>query len=147
MSSKIKKLYNDIDFTSIKKNFEIFHKKLNEIQNIEKNDKIGFDSNDCVYVIKESKIQPIIRWFYNQSRENTINTLKMITDEYVKLLHMIQFCDLYIRNMNEYSDKINYFNENILSGLENLYQTYSNDQKTQSIIKEIIENIDFYIEA
>jgi ferritin len=146
------KMYNYIDFTnyvvdfkSVESNFNKFKIKMAHVEFIEENDKIGFDENDILYINKQSTLQPIIRWLYSQNREGSINKLSEIFSEYSKLLQMIKISMVHSKNnTDELVDLVNdisVFNKKMLSGLDNLYKTYSTDDIYGKLIKDMLNSL------
>ncbi len=132
----------DVDLKSIETNFNIFKCKFENIEFIQENDKIGFDENEILYINKQGTLQPIIRWFYSQNRENSINKLSENFLEYSKLLQMIKSIIYSRKNSDELielSENIITFNKRIMKGLDNLYKTYRIDYNYGKLIKDMIK--------
>lgn len=131
-----------VDFQSVQVNFNSFQTKLEKLEFVEVNDKIGFDQEEILYINKQGTLQPIIRWLYNENRENTINKLHDLFTEYSKLLQMIRITTNYTkRNQDKFcnlSNEIKNFNKKICCGLNNLYETYNDDDMYCNMIKEMI---------
>ena len=134
-----------VDFKSIETTFNKLHNKLEQLQFVEVNDKIGFDDNEILYVTKYNSYQHVLRWYYNQSRYTTINKLNDIITEYTKLLQMIRISFSHMKSFNNDSigitDKIRKFNKKILYGLNNLHKTYIDDENYGKLIKDCLNTI------
>lgn len=134
------------DISDIYTRYYEYRNIFKELINIEKNDKIGFDENNIIYLNKNSKFQHIIRWYYSQDRQNTRNKLSEILDEYKIFNDMIIF-SIYNKNTNvneiqsiDLRDKLVSLNKIIIDGLEILYNTYHNiSEETCNIIKKYID--------
>tara|TARA_Y100000780_G_C13684583_1_gene417289 strand:+ start:449 stop:937 length:489 start_codon:yes stop_codon:yes gene_type:complete len=141
-----------IDFESIKNNYNVFNSKLENLKNINIGDKIGFDDNDKIYIISNSKVQSIVRWVYGQNRENTINKLSLIMEDYKKLLRLVTLSNSHLEDYNtnndgdilelhNFTNVVKIFNKDILIGLNNLKNTYKYDD----IYKDKIHKLEFIL--
>lgn len=139
--------YNYIDFTnyvvdlkSIDTNFKSFKHKLDDLQNVKVNDKIGFE-DDILYVDQGNALQPLIRWFYKQNRETSLSKLCDILGEYKKLLKLINITLYKVNEDNDelivLSKEIKYFNMKLLNGLDNLKETYKYDDTYRKKITDV----------
>jgi hypothetical protein len=138
-----------IDFNSIKVSFKDIENKISILKDVNVNDKIGFDASGVLYIDYTSKIQPLIRWFYGQNRENSINKLGLIMEDYRKLLRLITMTfqqvgtdmDKDIFNLHQFTCLIKNFNKSILIGMNNLKNTYMYDD----IYKEKIHKMEYIL--
>lgn len=140
--------YNYIDFTnyvvdlkSIDTNFKSFKHKLENLQNVNVNDKIGFDDDDKLYIDRSNALQPLIRWFYKQNRETSLAKLCDILGEYKKLLKLINISLYKVNEDNDelriLSNDIKGFNLKLIVGLDNLKETYKYDEAYKKKISDV----------
>lgn len=125
--------------------FDEYNIKLGQLQFLEKYDKIAFDKDGNLYINKYTTYQPLLRWIFNQNRENCMNNIRNEFINYSGLLdgiliymcfpdfHRDEFVDIRYRVVN--------FNKKLLHGLDILLKTYYNNQKYRDIIKDIQYNL------
>lgn len=130
-----------VDFKSIYTNFKSFEKKLNLLSEVKVNDKISFDRDNNLYVDYNNSFQPLLRWFYKQNRDTTLNTLAFLMEDYKKLLKLINVSKHHMKDecneLDEIIKEIYIFNRKILIGLNNLKKTYDTDKTYKKLIHDL----------
>lgn len=106
--------------------------KLEEICNIEIEDKIGKTNNK--YYIHKSGVGSWVtrKLWYGENRENTIKYLKKDFQTFFRFLDKVIYntkTDI-LNIYNRYNNKIINFVKHLIPGLYNLKMTYKNEQKT-----------------
>lgn len=131
------------DLQDMEQKFNTFKEKCKLIVFIEKNDKIGFDENDNIYIDKYNSFQCIKRWYYNQNRNMTKQKLKLLFDDYDIFLKMIELA-LKSPNGQDYislSISVIKMNKNIIQGLGQLKKTYENCTMITVLLNDILYNL------
>lgn len=135
-----------------KRVFKRYVKLLSPILELQTGDKIAWfktsDNSSKLEVVLASFIQinkptyfnSFYRWYYCQGRDQTINHLSLIKQNYVKLLNDIYYgCYMkhiykqYLQLAREIID----FNQNLLNGFMTLKATYNDDN-----MNEVINNLE-----
>jgi hypothetical protein len=122
---------------------------LKNLSELKVNEKIYFEDN--ILKIDQRYLQSIKRSYYNNNRENTINSINSITNntfDYInKLIENEKNKNLDNNNyfIKSNCESISYINFNLINsciGLRNLKLTYSNDINIQTKIDLIILEIE-----
>jgi hypothetical protein len=118
----------------------MFRSKLDNLEFVEENDKIGFDKEGILYIDKKRITQSLTRWLYGQTRENSIIKLQELLNEYNILLRFVRIKlsdirDIYTELLN-LSDDIVEFNTKIISGISNLMKTYKYDEPYHKVLSD-----------
>lgn len=139
----------------IKDTFQCYVKLLSPMIELQSGDKIAWFE----HTLNKSKIETILsstieinkpsyfnsfyRWYYSQGRDQTINNLSIIKQNYVKLMNDVYYgcymgniCSHYIHFSREIID----FNSKLLYGLITLKNTY-NDVHMNDIVNSIDKTI------
>jgi hypothetical protein len=110
------------------------------ISKIDVGDKLTFKTTESEkYInIESSYIPSITRWLHNVDRKKCVNFVSNIVCQSFKIIDTTNDIQLILRFTSEY--------RNVINGLMNLKQTYSDDKLIQSEIDVLIENIRSKIE-
>jgi hypothetical protein len=110
------------------------------ISKIDVGDKLTFNNeNDNRFVnIESSYIPSIARWIHNVDRKKSVNFVSNIVAQSFRINDTTTDIQMLLRFTSEF--------KNVISGLMNLKQTYSDDKLIQSEIDVLIENIRTKIE-
>jgi hypothetical protein len=105
------------------------------ISKIDVGDKLTFnnETNNRYINIESSYIPSIARWLHNIDRNKCINFVSNIISQSFKINDTTNDIQFLLRFTSEF--------KNVISGLMNLKQTYSDDKLIQSEIDVLIENI------
>lgn len=99
-----------------------------------------FEHNMCKLYIDNSYFPQIIRWYYNQSRNNTINLVTEIINSGLELKKYYLAVEDELNNK-----KISLLLDNAKNGILNLIITYSSDavhvKKLNSLVEIIVNNL------
>ena len=133
----------ELDIPNIITTFNNFKDKFCNLDKLNENDKIYFDSSNIVQISPAGYLQPASRWYYSYNREVIYDTLHKSIDEYLKFCEML-FC--YKEHMQQYEsarefniifDQTHRYLSKILSGVSILTKTYSSDEKMKKKLDDI----------
>ncbi len=122
------------------KDIEFYKNKFSIFKDLKKCYKIGKYKNGEYYSVEPGYTQQLWRWYYNESRTNTLFYLDRDFTEFAKLLDKISLsntCNTQISYSNICLKVIALIDE-IMPGLYNLKQTYSNTVNLVAKIDSII---------
>jgi hypothetical protein len=110
------------------------------ISKIDVGDKLTFKTteSDKYINIESSYIPSLTRWLHNVDRKKCVHFVSNIINQSFKIIDGANDIQLILRFTSEY--------RNVINGLMNLKQTYSDDKLIQSEIDVLIENIRSKIE-
>lgn len=137
------------------------------LSNIRPNDKLSNDNEGTLIIDKPYMFQGAVRWWYSDSRDNTVEHLEKIIQDTFKIIDQVYSSEITQNNGSDIENNYyykhslpnNYFksensaqlqrfsNElnNTIKGLENLKITYKNDIKICSRVDVIVEKINIRI--
>jgi hypothetical protein len=92
-----------------------------------------------VYINKPTYFNSIYRWYYSQSRSQTLHNLSVIKFNYSKLMDDIYF--EYERHGNKIVKEVLEFNEKLMLGLFRFKETYKTDDRISEVIDRFIQII------
>ena len=137
----------ELDIPNIITTFNNFKDKFCNLEKLNENDKIYFDSSNIVQISHAGYLQPASRWYYSYNRDTIYETLYKSIDEYLKFCEML-FC--YKEHMQQYEsardfniifDETHRYLSNILSGISILSKTYSSDETMKKKFDDIIKSL------
>jgi len=106
---------------------------LNVLSNLKEKNKLTTKETFFNIDTSNTYLQPGLRWWYGNSRDETINKINFLVIEAFKFY-------------NSNPEIINYLS-NSKSGLENLKKTYNNCAKSQARINIIIDDINRFLDS
>ena len=133
----------ELDIPNIASTFSNFKDKFYNLEKLNENDKIFFDSSNIVQISPAGYLQPATRWFNSYNRTTILETLQKLIDEYLKFCEML-FC--YKQHMQQYEsardfnkifDETHRYLSKILAGVAVLTKTYSSDETMKEKLDEI----------
>ena len=133
----------ELDIPNIVSTFNKFKDKFYNLEKLNENDKIYFDSSNIVQISPAGYFQPATRWYNSYNRTSIFQTLQKSIDEYLKFCEML-FC--YKEHMQQYEsacefnkifDETHGYLSKILTGVAILTKTYSSDEIMKKNLDEI----------
>jgi len=130
---------------------------LNILSKIKPYDKIYINKNNLITIEYNTIFQGIFRFIYNNGREKNITNLNAFYNSVFDVVddilnsHYLQSQNIIDVDNDEFIkvftnlQKINFYLESSLEGLNNLRKTYQTDIVSDSKIEIIINNIDSYL--
>lgn len=134
------------DYSTMKRDFQIFYTQLEGLQDISFGDKITVDESNNIIIQPSSIYQSIQRWWYSETREQTFEYLKEIFSDYFCFIDMCVDASR-IRSSNRQLfiqlafDNID-LQDRIISGLLNLKRTYEQDSEDDTFAHHICIIVD-----
>ena len=132
------------DVSDIKRNSDLFQRKLNVLQELEPNEKL-YISDEDESLVKDNGVIfiPLFvsRWWYSQGREKLLEYFQTIVADYIKLLDMLNQAGTWNstnREIHELKEGNYKFTKSIEQGITNLKITYSNYSEFHEEIEKIL---------
>ena len=114
----------------------MYQAQIGNIQYLKISDKIGFDEEGNLYINKGWSGQGIMRWYYNQNREKSLEKTLDVFELYHAFvrtfLEQMSNPPSYQKGYDEYVDfaeLIQEFNSKLVGGFDILIETYKDDTK------------------
>lgn len=141
------KLYHYLDskLSYFNRCYYLIYNKISPLNKLKSNDKITikYSQNSFLFEVDNSRLsQPIIRWFYSQSRNKIFDKFFMIINYYHKICLEIQKITIsYPKVFTSVTNMYGTLGENIICILNILLNTYNSDVKSQTRIKSLKDTI------
>lgn len=140
-------LISNLDIEDLEKNSQRFLRVLDGLTKITSGQKLQYVETENglkIFEVDGSYFQSIIRWVYGQNRVEIHDRLAIELEDYFKFLHMLN--TIYTNDKNstdpkrekllEIMDKHTEFSNNCINGLNNLCETYKDDESFKSLYEK-----------
>lgn len=132
------------DISDIRRNSDLFQRKLKVLQDLEPNEKL-YISDEDESLIKDQGVMLvplfITRWWYSQGREKLLEYFQNIVGDYIKLLDMLNQASSWNstdREIHELKEENYKFTKSIEQGITNIKVTYPEYTDFHSEIEKIL---------
>lgn len=132
------------DISDIKRNSELFQKKLGILQDLEPNKKLYINKeNESLHEDEGIGLVPLFisRWLFSQGRENLLEYFQNTIADYVKLLDMLNQASSWNttnKDIHELKENNYKFTKSIEQGITNIKLTYPEYIELHSEIEKIL---------
>lgn len=140
-------LISNLDIEDLEKNSQRFLRVLDGLTKITSGQKLQYVETENglkIFEVDGSYFQSIIRWVYGQNRVEIHDRLAIELEDYFKFLQMLN--TIYTNDKNstdpkrekllEIMDKHTEFSNNCINGLNNLCETYKDDESFKSLYEK-----------
>lgn len=132
------------DVSDIRRNSELFQRKLKVLQELEENEKL-YISDEDESLVKDTGVLlvPLFvsRWWYSQGREKLLEYFQTIVADYIKLLDMLNQAGTWNstnREIHELKEDNYKFTKSIEQGITNIKVTYPKYTEFHNEIEKIL---------
>jgi hypothetical protein len=132
------------DVSDIKRNSDLFQRKLKVLQELEPNEKL-YISDEDESLVKDNGVILIplfvSRWWYSQGREKLLEYFQTIVADYIKLLDMLNQAGTWNstnREIHELKEDNYKFTKSIEQGITNIKVTYPEYTEFHNEIEKIL---------
>ncbi len=141
------KLYHYLDskLSYFNRCYYLIYNKINPLNKLTPNDKISVKkyNGSFIFHVDNSRLsQPIVRWFYSQSRNKIFDKFFMIINYYHKICLEIQKITIsYPKVFTSITNLYETLGENIICILNILLSTYNSDLKSITCINSLKDSV------
>ena len=135
---------SDIDMEDMEKNSQRFLHALDGLSKVKSGEKLYMakeNDDEIVFYVDQMYFQSIMRWVYGQKRDEIHKGLKIILEDYFEFLNMLEniynndknSTDSKRENLLEIMGKHADFSNLCIQGLDNLTETYVNNEDYKNL--------------